>query len=80
MADDLLSKIRVQTHERMRALRPAVDEHERLLADLRALDQEVGVAEETVVRAADMEVGVPCRARPLVSPKVLRLMGPPGRV
>ena len=37
MAHDLLSRIRGELQERMRALRPAVEEHDRLQDDLRTL-------------------------------------------
>ena len=36
--EDLLSRIRRETHERLEELRAAVDERDRLAADLRALD------------------------------------------
>ncbi len=137
MTHDLLSTITSQLEERMRSLRPAVEECERLRADLKALecDTYTGTPDESAVRAqasppdpapeppprelspaaapvvvaglahgetgvvaggpAQVEPGVvalpdcppdqssspacelPC-SRPLVSPKVLRLMGPSG--
>jgi hypothetical protein len=38
MDEDLLTKIQRETHERLRELRAAVDEHDRLAGELRALD------------------------------------------
>ena len=38
MTEDLLTRIQRETHERLRELRGAVDEHDRLQAELRALD------------------------------------------
>ena len=97
----------------MQALRPAVDEHERLLADLRALEGEldspgepnsaveplvcrdcstqseepvpvgvlvgkavsVGTVASGVVAPSPSRAREPVHTRPLVSPKVMRLMG-----
>jgi hypothetical protein len=95
MAEDLLNRIGDELHERLQALRPAVQERERLQADLRAIESEMesghesNVCEPLVVPAAAPEsvqsprepaapACRPTRARPLVSPKVLRLMGAPG--
>ena len=38
MAEDLLTRIQRETHERLRELQGAVDEHERLRGELRVLD------------------------------------------
>jgi hypothetical protein len=38
MDEDLLTRIQRETHERLRELREAVDEHDRLQGELRALD------------------------------------------
>ena len=38
MDEDLLTKIQRETHERLRELRGAIDEHDRLAAELSALD------------------------------------------
>lgn len=46
MANDLLSTIRGEVQERMEELWPVVSEHERLQADLRALEAEHGAREE----------------------------------
>jgi len=93
MADDLLSRIRVEMQERMRALYPAVQESERLLADLRALEGEhrAGASESGSHESGSYEVErIPATlaavataresspVRPLVSPKVMRLMGTTG--
>jgi hypothetical protein len=39
MDEDLLTRIQRETHERLRELREAVDEHDRLQADLSVLDK-----------------------------------------
>jgi hypothetical protein len=39
MDEDLLTRIQRETHERLRELRKAVDEHDRLQADLSGLDK-----------------------------------------
>jgi hypothetical protein len=39
MDEDLLTRIQRETHERLRELRKAVDEHDRLQADLSVLDK-----------------------------------------
>jgi hypothetical protein len=39
MDEDLLTRIQRETHERLRELRGAVDEHDRLQADLSVLDK-----------------------------------------
>ncbi len=75
MAHDLLSRIRGELQERMRALRPAVDECERLQDDLRAL-QAVPEPSASVTR---LRVGRPLPRTRMVSPKVARLMHTPRR-
>ncbi len=93
MAHDLLSRIRGELQERMRALRPAVDECERLQNDLRALQDapEPPAAPEPVLASESPVVDEPSasvtRLRPartlprtrMVSPKVARLMHTPRR-
>jgi hypothetical protein len=90
MADDLLTKIHREVAERMEELRGAVEERERLQAELRELDAhpeppvdleiptqrvpEVSVDTEssgTIIRFPSPRDRV---RRPLVSPKVARLM------
>jgi len=86
MANDLLTGINGEVHERLRALRPAVDECERLQADLRALEGEMETEHESIAcellsvpaAAPAPPVCAATRPRPLVSPKVMRLMGEPG--
>ena len=63
--EDLLSRIRRETHERLEELRGAVDERDRLAADLRALD---AVPEPA---AADPEPLVVCEPAVACEPVVL---------
>lgn len=67
--EDLLSRIGREMHERLEELRGAVDERDRLQADLRALD---AVPERFVGSPEPL-----CRG--LVSPKVAWLMHTPRR-
>jgi hypothetical protein len=81
MTEDLLTRIQRETHERLRELRGAVDEHDRLQGELGALE---AVPEPRVVPEPSVHVmRFPAR-RPLsrtraVSPKVARLMHAPRR-
>jgi hypothetical protein len=81
MNDDLLTRIQREMDGRLEVLRGAVDEHDRLPADLRALQD---IPEPPVVREPSANVvRLPAR-RPLsrtrmVSPKVARLMRAPRR-
>jgi hypothetical protein len=79
MIEDLLTRIQREMHERLQALRGPVEEHERLAADLRALEAgrrpEAGVPRGRALGCESLRM----RA---VSPKVMRLFGvggvPPG--
>jgi hypothetical protein len=63
MSEDLLTRIQREMNERLRELRGAVDEHDRLMADLNGL--------RPVVR--------PLSRTWMVSPKIARLMRAPRR-
>jgi len=75
MAEDLLIRIQLEMHERLEELRGAVDERDRLQADLRALD--AGLKPAASVRRSS--VGCEPERTPAVSPKVVRLMHAPRR-
>lgn len=76
MSEDLLRRIQQETHERLRELRSAVDEHDRLQGDLRALDP----APSPPGDARRGSVGcAPSAGTPTVSPKFARLMRSPRR-
>ncbi len=76
MAEDLLTRIQREMHERLQELRGAVDEHDRLAVDLRALEAAPGPPPANVVRLP-VKRELP-RTR-MVSPKVARLMHTPRR-
>jgi hypothetical protein len=90
MNEDLLTKIQREMNERLRELRGAVDEHDRLAVDLEALeaapgppvDPEARVDQEPAEPLANV-VRLPVRRTPprtrMVSPKVARLMHAPRR-
>jgi hypothetical protein len=81
MNEDLLTKIQREMDERLEELRGAVDEHDRLSGELRALQD---IPEPPVVREPPANV-VRFPERPrlsrarIVSPKVARLMRAPRR-
>ena len=64
MSEELLTRIEREMRERLRELRGAVDEHERLMADLRGL------------QAMPARRPLPCTGR-TVSPKIARPMRSP---
>jgi hypothetical protein len=68
MQEDLLTKIRRETYERMHELRGAVDEHDRLTAELSALQE---VPERPVARKPPVVRELPVVPEPPVVP------GPP---
>jgi hypothetical protein len=76
MSQDLLTRIQREMCERLGELRSAVEEHDRLQDDLRALDADP----RPPVHARRGSVGceLPPRTR-MVSPKVTRLMRAPCR-
>lgn len=67
MANDLLSTIRAEVQERMEELWPVVSEHERLQADLRALEAEHGARAEAFA-GLGAPVPVPAPAPDLDAP------------
>jgi len=99
MAEDLLARIKRQTHERLEELRDAVEESKRLRAELEALEaqpemlgEDLGTAdadpqtaeadpgpEKSTPEPLSNVVHLPAARhpppRPIVSPKVARLMG-----
>jgi hypothetical protein len=95
MADDLMTKIYREVAERMKELRGAVEERDRLQAELRELDAHRESPVDLEVPAQPVpEVSVDTESsgtiirfppvrdrarRPLVSPKVVRLMLEPTR-
>ena len=93
MSEDLLMRIQRETHERLKELRGAVEEHARLQNDLRALQDvpERPAAPEPVLASESPGAPEPSasltRSRPvcplartrMVSPKVARLMHTPRR-
>jgi hypothetical protein len=85
MTEDLLTTIRQETHERLHELRGAVQEHDRLQAELRALDaaREPCAEAESPVEPPTNVVRLSSRPRVprtrVVSPKVARLMQAPRR-
>jgi hypothetical protein len=62
MTDDLLTRIQREMHERLRELRGAVDEHDRLAADFEALEAAPG---------APVDREPPADPEPLVDPESL---------
>lgn len=93
MAEDLLTRIQQETHERLRELRGAVDEHERLRAEITVLDvvpepsgdqeleagPEMSGAPEPVGNVVRLPVTRPPARIRTVSPKVARRMCAPRR-
>jgi hypothetical protein len=84
--EDLLTKIQREMDERLRGLRGAVDEHDRLAAELRALDtapQPAAYVRDTAPQPAAQvrrgSVGCESPRTAAVSPKVTRLMHSPRR-
>jgi hypothetical protein len=73
--EDLLTRIKRETHERLEELHPAVDENERLRAELRALEAQPEMEASNPERVAEV-LSFPTRPSrtPLVSPKITRLM------
>lgn len=76
MSEDLLTRIQREMHERLEGLRGAVDEHDRLAGDLRALDAGLIPAAGNARRGS---VGCELPRARMVSPKVARLMHAPRR-
>lgn len=76
MTNDLLTRIQGEMHERLQMLRGAVDTHDRLAADLEALEAEH--RPEAGVRQGPALGCEPSGTR-VVSPKVMRLMSVPRR-
>jgi hypothetical protein len=82
MIEDLLTRIQRETHERLRELRHAVYEHDRLQGELGTLDAAPEPPAEVPELPANV-VRLPVRPRvsrtQMVSPKVARLMRAPRR-
>jgi hypothetical protein len=83
MAEDLLSRIQRQLQERLEELRGAVEERDRLQADLGALDANPSAPMSDPDPVAKNVLRFPVRREPVrarvVSPKVARLMLAPRR-
>lgn len=76
MSEDLLSRIQREMNERLRELRGAVEEHDRLMTDLqglRAMPDPAAVPEPVTSPSSTVRRPLPCTGR-AVSPKIARLM------
>jgi hypothetical protein len=85
MTEDLLTRIQRETNERLRQLRDAVDEHDRLQGELSVLDSAPEIVPEPTHDPEPPANVVRLPVRPqlsrtrMVSPKVARLMRVPRR-
>ncbi len=79
MTEDLLARIQREMHERLRELRGAVDEHDRLAAELRALDVPVQPAPNVRRGSVGCESPYTQPHARIASPKAARLMHAPRR-
>ena len=82
MTEDLLTRIQRETNERLEALRGAVEEHDGLQADLRALEaapEPPAVDPEPSANVVRLPVTRSIPRAQMVSPKVARLMHAPRR-